>query len=81
MKTDAKPSKRLFPWWAYVILAFTVYYGLKYGPDWFLKGGDQVFAGLLGQFAPILAILFLLKGAIELYRGDDESDPEANPEK
>lgn len=82
MKTNIAPQKRTFPWWGYVILAFAIYYGLKYGPIWIMSDGEQAIAGLLGQVAPIIAILLLLKGAAALYRGDEkEPDGEADPEE
>lgn len=38
--------------------------------------GAETFSGLMAQIAPILAIVLLLKGAMELYRFDGKEDEE-----
>ena len=63
-------SKRHFPWWLHLLIAILSYSTLKY----FLPAlaSSQVdreqLTELGGQFAPIIAIIFLLLAANGLYR-------------
>lgn len=76
MKSKTSSPERTFPWWGYVVLAFAIYFGLKYGPGLVMAEGAEIFSGLMAQIAPILAIVLLLKGAMELYRFDGKEDEE-----
>lgn len=73
-ENDGNAAGSVFPWWGYVILAICTYLGLTYGfPLLCNRMGYQSLAGLGGEIAPILTIVFLLLGANGLYR-DVDSD-------
>lgn len=60
-----------FPWWGSVVLAIIGYLGCKYGPLYLLDPQHRL-SDLLPQFAPVVAMGFLLLAAKQLYDHPDE---------
>lgn len=69
-----------FPWWVSVLMAIIGYLGLKYGSGYLLAPGHRL-SGLLPQFAPVVAMGFLLLAAKQLYDNDPNADTDENTEQ
>ncbi len=72
------------PWWAYILIAVTVYLGLAYYVPTLHSDNESIttFLQLLPNMAPIGAIGFLLLGAKALYDNDiPEGDPPPQDEE
>jgi hypothetical protein len=78
LKTDTSPIPilRRIPWWVNVFLAFLFYCGLKYIFPQLHTSNEFLnnIKPLAPKAAPIVAMVFLLFGAVRLYETDKHED-------